>query len=626
MISYLQVEGLTKSYGETLLFENISFGINKEQKIALIARNGTGKTSLLNIIAGLDVPESGQVTTRNDVKIGYLEQNPFFDDNKSVLEYALFSSDNIINAIVEYEKALKGTDKTALQHAMEQMDILQAWDYDTRIKQILGRLDICNFDQPLRELSGGQKRRIALANFLINEPDLLIMDEPTNHLDMEMIEWLEEYLKKSSHTLFMVTHDRYFLDRVCDEIIELDDQTAYRYRGNYSYFLEKRCERIHNKNTNIVKANALLKKELEWMHKSPLARTSKSKSRIEGVYKLKEEASHRVKEQKFKIDIRTSRLGKKILELYNLEKRFDNMVILDDFTYKFKKDDKIGIVGKNGSGKTTLLNIITGNESLDRGKIDKGETVVPGYYRQSGIKLNEDKRIIQVIKEVAEVIILNSKKNNGSRKLSAAQFLEYFLFPPEMHYQYVSKLSGGEKQRLYLMTILMNNPNFLILDEPTNDLDILTLNVLEEYLQNFGGCVLIVSHDRYFMDKVVDTLFIFEGNGKIKHFPGNYSDYRDYRQLQEDKEKKTKKIEKVNEEKAPKQSRKKFSFKEKYELDQLEKELETLENKKQELENNIGSGKLSPNEMAEKSEHLNEVIQIIDEKEYRWLELTDLKE
>lgn len=624
MVSLLQVENISKSYGETVLFENLSLGINKGQKIALIAKNGRGKTSLLNIIAGTDTADSGNISMRNDLTIGYLEQEPYVDDNLTVIDQVLLSSDEIIKTIDEYHQAIKSNDKKRIELATAGMDAKQAWDYEVKIKQVLSKLNINDHNKPMRYMSGGQRKRIALANLMISEPDLLILDEPTNHLDLDMIEWLEDFLLKSASTLLMVTHDRYFLDRVCNEIVELDDKMLYKYRGNYSYFLEKRAERIQIRNSYIEKTNELLKKELAWMHRSPSARGTKSKSRIDGYFKLKDDVDGlKVEEQEVKIDIQTTRLGKKIINLYNLEKSFDDLVILDDFTYRFKKGDKIGIVGKNGSGKTTLLNIITGEEKTNKGRIEIGETVKIGYYKQEGIQLPEDKRVIEVIKDIAEIIMLKNRKG-GNRKITAAQFLEHFLFPPEMHYNLVEKLSGGERRRLYMMTILMNNPNFLILDEPTNDLDIVTLNVLEEYLREFDGCLLIVSHDRYFMDKVIDTLFVFEGNGKVSHFPGNYSIYN---QSQKKKEQAEKQRQKQEREQNPKQQKqrttKRFTYNDKREYELIEKEIEELEDKKKQLSEIVNSGTLEANELYDKSNELNSVIELLDEKEMRWLQLNE---
>ncbi len=622
MISYLQIENITKTYGELVLFENISFGISKDQKIALIAKNGTGKTTLLNIIAGKDMPDSGEIVCRNGIEIGYLPQEPEVDENLTVLEQAVKSSDEVLSIIHNYEEALKSENKKELQDATNKMDSMNAWDFEVRMKQILGQLDITDFDQPMKYLSGGQRKRVALANVIIKNPDLLILDEPTNHLDLQMIEWLEDYLKKTKITLLMVTHDRYFLDRVCNEIIELDNNKIYKYRGNYSYFLEKRAERIENQNAFIEKSLDLLKKEKEWINRSPSARATKSKSRIDSYYKLKEEVyGLKKQDESMQIDVKISRLGKKIIDIFNIVKKYDNKLYINDFTHRFVQGEKIGIIGKNGAGKTTLLKLITGEEKLDGGKIQIGETVVIGYYKQEGIKLSEDKRLIEVVKEIAEVIILKGKRGRGHSKMSAAQFLEYFLFPPEMHYNYVSKLSGGERRRLYLMTVLMKNPNFLILDEPTNNLDIMTLNVLEEFLNNFDGCVLIVSHDRYFMDKVVDTLFVFENDAKIKHFPGNYSNYQEVPKTKETKKKKN-----AERNRNKPKKKKQFGYAQQKEYENVEKKIEELETEKNRIETELSTGKLSVSELHEKSKRINEIINTLDQKETRWLELEEMKE
>lgn len=619
MISYLQVENLTKSYGDLTLFENISFGVGQGQKIALIAKNGTGKTTLLNIISGLDSPDNGNISFRSDLKIAYLEQNPDLNNNNSVLNEVFNSTDPVISVIRDYERIINEDDQELMADILEKMDQFKAWDYENKVKQILSKLKITNFDQIVGELSGGQKKRVGLAKVLITDPDFLILDEPTNHLDMEMIEWLEEFLNKSKGTLLMVTHDRYFLDRVCNEIIEMESNTIFIYKGNYSYYLEKRAERIENLNAEVGKAQKLMKTEQEWIRRMPQARGTKAKYRVDAFEDIKKKASSGFKEAKMDLDIKSARLGNKILELDHLYKSYGDLKLLEDFSYKFQKGEKIGIVGKNGTGKSTFLNMITQNVEADSGSIEIGETVVYGYYKQDGITINENERIIDVIKEIAESIDLGNGK-----VMSASQFLEYFLFPTKTQYNQVSKLSGGEKRRLYLMTVLMKNPNFLILDEPTNDLDIMTLNVLEDYLLSFSGCLIIVSHDRYFMDKVVDQLFVFEGAGIIKNFPGNYSIYHDSVNQQEKAVKKIEKQASPKKEKPKQERSKKLSFNEKREFEQLEVDIETLTTEKEEIEVTMSSGSLSNDELMEKASRIEKVIELIDEKEFRWLELSEL--
>jgi len=617
-MNYIQVDNLTKSYGDNLLFESITFSVNKDDKIALIAKNGTGKTSLLRIISQLDTADSGNIAYKRDLKIGYLEQDPQMNDEHTVIQEVYSTSNEVLDAIKNYEIAIHSDNQNQIDAAIAKMDALKAWDHEVQIKQILDKLNITDFDKKIGQLSGGQKKRVALASLLIEEPDLYILDEPTNHLDLDMIEWLEGYLKSMKSTLLMVTHDRYFLDRVCNHILEIENKTIHQYKGNYAYFLEKREMRHQNENTQIERARNLLRKELDWMRRMPSARGTKAKSRIDAFYEIKEEASKKVHDTNVKINVKTSRLGKKILELYNLEKSFGDIRILNDFTYLFKRFEKVGIIGPNGSGKSTLLNIIAGIQKIDKGKIDVGETVVFGYYTQDGIQLKNDKRVIDVIQEIGEFVTLGDGKTLG-----AVQFLNYFLFPKDMHYALVEKLSGGEKRRLYLMTVLMQNPNFLILDEPTNDLDIMTLNVLEEYLQSFQGCVIIVSHDRYFMDKIVEHVFVFEGNGVVKDFPGNYSQFRE-KQLQKTKEEKPKiKAEKIQKDKPV---QKKFSFKEKREYEIIEKEISDLTNEKLTLENEISSGTLNTNDLTEKANRLGEVLKLLEAREERWLELSLLQE
>jgi len=619
MISYLQVEDLSKSYGDLTLFEEISFGVGQGQKIALIAKNGTGKTTLLNIIAGFDSQDKGNVIFRNDLKIAYLKQNPDMENSNTVLNEIFNSSDPILSIIRDYEKAINKNDQELMTEIIDKMDQFKAWDYENKVKLVLSKLKITNLDQIIGELSGGQKKRIGLAKVLSTDPDFLILDEPTNHLDLEMIEWLEEYLNKSKGTLLMVTHDRYFLDRVCNEIIEMDANSIYTYKGNYSYYLEKRADRIANRNAEVGKAQKLMKTEQEWMRRMPQARGTKAKYRVDAFHDLKKKAESGFKEESMELDIKSARLGKKILDIDKLCKNYGDLKILEDFSYKFQRGEKIGIVGKNGTGKSTFLNLITQNTAADSGNIEIGETVVYGYYKQDGITINENEKIIDVIKEIAESIDLGNGK-----VMSASQFLEYFLFPPKTQYNFVSKLSGGEKRRLYLMTVLMKNPNFLILDEPTNDLDIMTLNVLEDYLLNFKGCLIIVSHDRYFMDKVVDQLFIFEGMGKIRNFPGNYTIYRINKEEEEKELKKIDKQIKPKKEKIkPKQNSQKLSFNEKREFEQLEIDLESLNAEKEDIEKIMSSGTLSNEDLLEKANRFEKVSELIDDKELRWLELSE---
>lgn len=618
-MNYLSVESLTKSYGDRVLFDDITFGINKGQKVAFIAKNGTGKSTFLKILASIEGYDSGNVVFRKDIKVGFLQQSPNYDHSLTISE-AIFKSDSEeIQAIKYYEKALVNADDNELmQAAYEKMDALNAWDYEIRIKQILGQLKIHDLSQKIGELSGGQQKRISLAQVLIEEPDFIILDEPTNHLDLDMIEWLENYLSKENVTLLMVTHDRYFLERVCDEIIELDDRTLYKYKGNYSYFLEKKQERVENFEANIGKAKNLFKKELEWMRRMPKARGTKAKSREDAFYETKKVAHQKIDKRKVDIEVNVTRLGSKILEFHHVKKQFDNLKILEDFNYVFKKKERVGIVGKNGVGKSTFLNILTGSESIDGGKLVTGETVVFGYYTQSGISFKNDKRVIEVIKDIAEVIPLNKGKT-----LTAAQLLERFLFPKSMHYNYVEKLSGGERRRLYLLTILMKNPNFLILDEPTNDLDLVTLNVLEDFLMDFQGCLVVVTHDRYFMDKLVDHLFVFEGEGKIKDYTGKYTEYRN--ELKE-KEELQKQAEKKSVEKVVKQVDKpktKLSYKEKLEFEQLEKDVPELEELKEKLNNELANGTLDHEKLMELTDQLAKVSAELDTKTDRWLELSE---
>ena len=624
MIPYLQVENLTKSFGDLVLFEDIKFTIGQDQRVGIIARNGAGKTTLLKICAGQETADSGNIIFRNDLHIGYLEQEPTLIESASVIENVFSSNDRVANAIRSYEKALLGDNKDLLHHAIEEMDRLNAWDHEVKARQILSKLKLEDYNKPISQLSGGQKKRVALAATLINKPDILILDEPTNHLDLDMVEWLEEYIIKNRFTLLMVTHDRFFLDRVCSDIIEFDQKQLYWYKGNYKYFLEKRQERISYQTAEVEKATNLLRKESDWMSRMPQARGTKAKYRIDAFYQLQDKASQRRNDSEVEINVKTSRLGKKVLELKSISKNFDKTVILKDFSYLFNRSEKLGIIGKNGTGKSTFLNIITGTIKPDSGEVDPGETVVFGYYRQDGIKIREDQKVIDVAKDIAEVVTLGDGKI-----LTASQFLNLFLFAPETQYSYVHKLSGGEKRRLYLLTILMRNPNFLILDEPTNDLDILTLNVLEEYLQNFPGVVIVVSHDRHFMDKVVDGLLVFDGDGVVSGFPGSYSEYREWAKESEEnqpKEVKEKNQPKIEKPKIEQEKSKKLSFKEKRELETLTTEIEELEKEKKLLETEISSGTLSHEEITTKSNRYSEINQMIEQKSERWFELSLISE
>ncbi len=620
MANILQVEGLTKRFGDKILFENISFVLNQGDKTALIAPNGTGKTSLLNIVAGADSADSGSIAFHPGTRLGYLPQRENMDGENTVMEEVFSGSGDMSKAYLEYEKALANNNKHEIQQATGKMDTLGAWDFDVKVKQILFKLKLEELDKKIKYLSGGQKKRAGLARVLVREPDFLLLDEPTNHLDLDVIEWLEGYLSKTKTTLLMVTHDRYFLDRVCDSILEMDRGRMFRYEGSYRYFLEKREERLTNEQAEVSKARNLLRKEQEWINRMPKARGTKAKFREDSYHELKEKATGKAGEKGLNIGVKASRLGKKILEVKNLSKSFDSFQTLDNFSYTFNRFEKIGIVGKNGTGKTTFLNLVTGQLKPDAGTIEVGETIRFGYYKQTGMSINENEKVVDVVHEIAEIMHLGD-----GNTITATQFLNRFLFPPETHYQYVHKLSGGEKQRLYLLTVLMQNPNFLILDEPTNDLDILTLNVLEEYLLDFQGCLMVVSHDRYFMDKIAGHLFVFKGDGKIKDFPGNYTQWREKEQAQEkikqqaripEKQKPAKQKPKANKEK-------KLSYKEKMQLEQLEKDLEQAEQEKENLENEVNSGNLHHDKLLEKSNHLGSLLEKIDEMTNRWLELSE---
>jgi ATP-binding cassette subfamily F protein uup len=620
MTPYLQVENLTKSFGDLVLFNGISFGIAEGQRIGLIAKNGSGKTTLLNILAGKKGYDEGKITFRRDLRVGYLEQSPKYPEELTVLEACFYHGNSTVELIKEYERCMETPGNPGMDELLVRMEHEKAWDYERRAKQILSQLKIRDFSQKIGHLSGGQLKRVALANILITEPDLLILDEPTNHLDLDMTEWLEEYLNRGSLSLLMVTHDRYFLDRVCSEIIEIDNRQLYSYKGNYSYYLEKRQERIEATNAEIARANNLYRTELEWMRRMPQARGHKARYREEAFYELEKVAKQRTYDANVKLDVKASYIGSKIFEADHLCKRFGDLKILDDFSYIFARYEKMGIVGNNGTGKSTFIKILMGLEKPDSGTLDIGETVRFGYYSQEGLQFNEQMKVIDVITDIAEVIELG----NGKR-LTASQFLQHFLFTPETQHSYVYKLSGGERRRLYLCTVLMRNPNFLVLDEPTNDLDIVTLQVLEEYLQNFKGCVIVVSHDRYFMDKVVDHLLVFKGQGDIRDFPGNYSDYRDWKLAKAEHEKEAAKPKEEKTQRVRLNDKRRMTFKERKEFEQLEKEIAALEEEKKQIEEALCSGTLSVDELTEKSKRLPLLNDELDEKTMRWLELSEIE-
>ena len=617
----MQVDGLTKSFGDLVLFNEISFGIAEGQRIGLIAKNGSGKTTLLNIIAGKEGYDAGNIVFRRDLRVAYLEQDPQYPEDLTVLEACFHSNNETVQLIKEYEACMETKGNPGLQELLIRMDHEKAWDYERKAKQILSQLKIRNFDQLVKNLSGGQLKRVALANTLITEPDLLILDEPTNHLDLDMTEWLEEYLRRTNVSLLMVTHDRYFLDRVCSEIIEIDNKQVYQYKGNYSYYLEKRQERIDATNSEIERANNLYRTELDWMRRMPQARAHKAKYRQDAFYEIEKVAKQRFNNDNVKLDVKASYIGSKIFEADHLYKSFGDLKILEDFSYIFARYEKMGIVGNNGTGKSTFIKILMGQAQPDKGTIDIGETVRFGYYSQDGLQFDDQMKVIDVVQEIAEVIELGDGK-----KLTASQFLQHFLFTPETQHSYVYKLSGGERRRLFLCTVLMRNPNFLVLDEPTNDLDIITLNVLEDYLVNFKGCVIVVSHDRYFMDKVVDHLLVFNGQGDIRDFPGNYSDYRDWNEAKKQKEKEAEKPKEDKTARVRTNDKRKMSYKEKMEYAQIEKELEDMEQEKANLEADLCSGSLSAALLTEKSKRIAELIDLIDEKTMRWLELSEIEE
>ncbi len=617
-MNYLSVENISKSYGEKILFQKLFFGLSKGDKMALIANNGTGKSSMLKIIAGKDVSESGKITLRNGIRIGYLEQDPIFNEAFTIKEFLDNSNSEIMQIIKAYDKALElqtndFNDVTSqrFQEASLLMDKANAWNFNNELNQILSRFKIDDLNQNLKDLSGGQRKRLSLATLIMDAPELLLLDEPTNHLDIEMIEWLEDYLKTQNITLLMITHDRYFLDRVCNHILELEDGKLYHHKGNYSYFLQKRAEREANFNTEISKAGRLMKKELDWIRKTPQARTTKSKARVDNFENIKQKANSKKVKQELKLEVKMSRVGGKILELKKVYKSYGDLTILSGFDYVFKNGERIGIIGDNGVGKSTFLNIITQKEKADSGKINIGETIVYGYLNQKGIELKEDKRVIEVLKDIADVIIMA----NGS-KISASQLLEHFMFDGQMQYTYVSKLSGGEKRRLYLLTVLMKNPNFLILDEPTNDLDLLTLNRLEEFLMDFKGCLILVSHDRYFMDKLTDHLFVFRGNGLIEDHYCSYSELR----IKQNKEKNENRKEQKKENHRNDQ---KITYLEKKEYKNLERQIRKLEQEKNSIEISFKDSTMEYDIMMKKSKELEDLNKKIDDKMIRWMEIEE---
>ena len=625
--AYLQVENLSRSVGARTLFHDISFGIAEGQKVGLIAQNGTGKSTLLNILGGKDSADAGSIVYRRDLRIGYLEQEPHYPMELTVIEACFWHGNSTTNLIREYERCLSTEGNPGLQDILDRMDHENAWDYESRSKQILGKLQITDFNQPLSQLSGGQLKRVALANVLITEPDFLILDEPTNHLDLTMIEWLEGYLSRSCMTLLMVTHDRYFLDRVCNVILEMDDQTVYPFHGNYAYYLEKRQERIDATNSMITRANNLYRTELDWMRRQPQARGHKARYREEAFYELEKVAKRRLIEESVKLEVKSTYIGSKIFEAEYVSKAFGEKVILRDFYYNFSRYEKMGIVGGNGTGKSTFIKMLLGQVLPDSGRFVVGETVRFGYFSQEGMQFDEQMKVIDVVRRIAEHIDLG-----GGKHLTAMQLLQHFMFSPQAQQSYVYKLSGGEKRRLYLCTVLMQNPNFLVLDEPTNDLDIITLQVLEEYLRNFKGCVIVVSHDRYFMDKVVDHLLVFRGEGNIKDFPGNYTQFREAEdRAEKEKEKEVKTSSQATVSAAPAKAKPNFSeqkrrlsYKERLEYEQLEKDIEALEAEKKQIEEALSSGTLSVADITTMSKRLPVLTDELDEKSLRWLELDEV--
>ena len=622
MVSYLQAQNLTRSVGDKTLFRDLNFSIGEGQKVGLIAKNGTGKSTLLNILAGKDQADEGQVVFHNDLRIGYLEQTPNYPLDLTVIEACFWHGNETTNLIREYETCMASASQEGLQDILDRMEQQKAWDYENRAKTILSKLFITEFNKPLSQLSGGQVKRVALANTLIMEPDLLILDEPTNHLDLQMIEWLENYLSRSNVTLLMVTHDRYFLDRVCSVILELDEETIYSYQGNYEYFLEHRAQRLEVARAEVARATNLYRTELDWMRRMPQARSHKARYREEAFYELEKQAHRRIEEEQVRLEMKSTYIGSKIFEAEYVSKAYGDLVLLKDFYYNFSRYEKLGIVGNNGTGKSTFVKMLLGLVKPDSGRFVIGETVRFGYYSQDGMEFNEQMKVIDAVRKTAEYVDLG-----GGRKLSAMQFLQHFMFSPQQQQNYIYKLSGGEKRRLYLCTVLMQSPNFLVLDEPTNDLDITSLQILEQYLKDFKGCVIIISHDRYFMDKVVDHLFVFKGDGVVKDFPGNYTQYRDLAPAPSPKrgENKGHKVSPSGGELEGSVRKRKMSFREKQEFEALGKEIDELEQEKKDIEAALSSGTLSTQEIIDFSKRLPVVNDLLDEKSMRWLELSEIE-
>ena len=616
----MQVQNLTRSVGDKTLFRDLCFSIGEGQKVGLIAKNGTGKSTLLNILGGKDQADEGQVVYHNDLRIGYLEQTPNYPLDLTVIEACFWHGNETTNLIREYETCMASASQEGLQDILDRMEQQKAWDYENRSKTILSQLFITEFDKPLSQLSGGQLKRVALANTLIMEPDLLILDEPTNHLDLQMIEWLENYLSRSNVTLLMVTHDRYFLDRICSVILELDEETVYTYHGNYAYFLEHRAQRLEVARAEVARASNLYRTELDWMRRMPQARGHKARYREEAFYDLEKQAHRRIEEQQVRLEMKSTYIGSKIFEAEYVSKAYGDRVLLKDFYYNFSRYEKLGIVGNNGTGKSTFVKMLLGLVKPDSGRFVVGETVRFGYYSQEGIEFNEQMKVIDAVRKTAEYVDLG-----GGRKLSAMQFLQHFMFSPQQQQNYIYKLSGGEKRRLYLCTVLMQSPNFLVLDEPTNDLDITSLQILEQYLQDFKGCVIIISHDRYFMDKVVDHLFVFKGDGVVKDFPGNYTQYREWEKLEPEPKKAQSSQNTPSTPRYQGERKRKMSFREKQEFELLEKEIEALEQEKKDIEAALSSGTLSTQDIIDLSKRLPVVNDLLDDKSMRWLELSEIE-